>query len=127
MQTKVIILVTDRDDDKHGEISVVEDTNKAKRLVETLIEAGFKQERIRVFGGDELNMQVSQRPVVSLASEGNSGEGRLAEDRLAEVSLGEERSGEVSDVESEEPAQEADGTEAAEEDEVRFSSLFRKD
>lgn len=117
MQTKVIILVTDRDDDKHGEISVVEDTDKAKRLVETLIEAGFEQERIRVFSGDELTMQVSQRPIVSLASEGHSGE---------EADVESEKPAQGADVESEKPAQEADGTEATEEDEVRFSSLFRK-
>jgi hypothetical protein len=31
-----------------------------------LLESGFEQERVRVFGGDELQMQVHHRPVVNL-------------------------------------------------------------
>ena len=84
MQTKAIIVVTDIDDEKHGEISIVDDIKRAERLVETLIEAGFDRERIRVFSGSELDVQVSNRPVVSLGKGEGAVEGSAAEDRKAE-------------------------------------------
>lgn len=63
--SQVIVLVSDTDDIKHGEITVVDDGVQAEHLVETLLEAGFEQHRIRVFSGSTLPMQVSYRPVVS--------------------------------------------------------------
>jgi hypothetical protein len=63
MVTRIIVLVADRDDPKHGEITVLEDRHKAERLVETLLEAGFEQERIRVFAGTALDMQIAHRPM----------------------------------------------------------------
>ena len=51
MSEKIIVLVSDRGDSKHGEVSVLDDPQKAERLVETLLEAGFEPERIRVFTG----------------------------------------------------------------------------
>lgn len=118
MAAKVIVLVCDRDDPKHGEISVLEDTHKAERLVETLLEAGFEQERIRVFSGAELEMHVTHRPVVSLLGEGierpetykESPDGHREEEPEAEA--GEEE-GEHSTVR------------AYTQGGVRFSSLFR--
>lgn len=75
MAGKIIVLVSDRDDPKHGEITVMDDPKKAERLVETLLEAGFEQERIRIYRGGEVEMQVSHRPVVSLLLEGPEGLG----------------------------------------------------
>jgi hypothetical protein len=68
MLNKVIVMVSDLDDASHGEINVLDGPEQAAHFVETLLESGFEQERIRVFGGDELQMQVHQRPVVSLIS-----------------------------------------------------------
>ena len=70
MTTKFIVLVADRDDPKHGEIVVVDTTAEAERLVETLLEAGFERERVRVFTGTEMEAQVSQRPKVELVERG---------------------------------------------------------
>ena len=70
MTTKFIVLVADRDDPKHGEIVVVDTTAEAERLVETLLEAGFDRERVRVFTGAEMEAQVSQRPKVELVERG---------------------------------------------------------
>ena len=70
MTTKFIVLVADRDDPKHGEIVVVDTTAEAERLVETLLEAGFERERVRVFTGSEMEAQVSQRPKVELVERG---------------------------------------------------------
>lgn len=71
---KIIVLVSDRDDSKHGEISVLDDPRKAEKLVETLLEAGFEQQRIRVFTGNSSEFQVSHRPVVALTADGEEGE-----------------------------------------------------
>ena len=68
MSESVMVIVADLDDAKHGEINVVESPQKAARLVETLLEAGFDQGRIRVFSGGEMDMRVRQRPVVALVS-----------------------------------------------------------
>lgn len=133
--TKVVVLISDRDDPKHGEISVVESARKAERLVETLLEAGFERERIRVFSGSEMDMQVTQRPVVVLVGE-ESVESTAAEEPeepdAAEEAAAKEQS------ETEEAPSEAEGEEQGEEKEeeaaataevengVRFSSLFRR-
>ena len=67
---KVIVMVSDLDDNIHGEINVLEGPDQASRFVETLLESGFDRERIRVFVGDEMMMEVHHRPVVQLL--GNS-------------------------------------------------------
>jgi hypothetical protein len=66
MLNTVIVLVSDLDDSGHGEIKILDGSEQAARFVETLLESGFEQERVRVFGVDELLMQIHQRPVVSL-------------------------------------------------------------
>jgi hypothetical protein len=63
---KVIVMVSDLDDAIHGEINVLEGPDQASRFVETLLESGFERERIRVFVGDEMMMEVHHRPVVQL-------------------------------------------------------------
>ena len=70
MSGKTIVMIYDQDDNKHGEISVMESPQKAARLVETLLEAGFERDRIRVFTGDEMGLQVTHRPVVALVNGG---------------------------------------------------------
>ncbi len=113
--TRIIVLVTDRDDPKHGEITVLDDPRKAERLVETLLEAGFDNERFRVFTGAEMDMQVTHRPVVSL----------LGEDAPADG----EPQAEEDEVEPEPLPQESEEKEEAVtpfvQNGVRFSSLFR--
>jgi len=69
MGNNVIVLVSDLDNAIRGEINVLQDETEATRLVESLIESGFEQERIRVFLGDELQMEVRHRPVVSLSAD----------------------------------------------------------
>lgn len=127
MSDKVIVLVSDLDDGQHGEVNVFEDQEKAARLIESLLESGFEQERIRVFGGDEMEMQVTHRPVVALV--GAEMDAASAEE-------------ETEDDESDAPEEDAEPVaarsssvraEAREEvaatpfvkDGVRFSSLFK--
>lgn len=110
MDDTIIVLVTDKDDSKHGEISVLDDPQKAERLVETLLEAGFDESRIRVFNGRSSEFQISHRPVVALVDgssegtrrpvvEGKSSEGK-AEKPAATV--------ESRDVKAEEPVAQAE-------------------
>jgi len=66
MSTKVIVMVSDRDDAKRGEITVADNPRTAVQLVETLLEAGFQQEQIKLYSGDEAQMRISSRPVVAL-------------------------------------------------------------
>ncbi len=69
MAAKFIVVVSDQDDAKRGEITVTDNPDRAAILVETLLEAGFDQERIRLFSGDQTEMRVSTRPVVALVDE----------------------------------------------------------
>jgi hypothetical protein len=131
---KIIVLVSDRGDSKHGEISVVDEPRKAEKLVETLLEAGFEQERIHVFSGRESEFQVSQRPVVALVGDGEEEEAQptvvTPEPALAEPVPDLERTATASGQEDG-----GDGAEAETEEEVpataeagapvKFSSLFR--
>lgn len=66
MESQFIVMVVDPDDPKRVEINAAGNAAHAARVVETLLEAGYGQERIRVFEGIELEMQVAHRPVVSL-------------------------------------------------------------
>jgi len=125
---KIIVLVSDRGDSKHGEISVLDDPHKAEKLVETLLEAGFEQERIRVFAGRQSDFQVSQRPVVALVAEGEEGGPQV--DMSKQEAAAEEPSPAAEETEA------GDGQEGESETEevpasaqtaapVKFSSLFR--
>ncbi len=80
MDEAIIVLVSDKDDSKHGEISVLDDPQKAERLVETLLEAGFDESRIRVFNGRSSEFQISHRPVVALVDGSSEGTRRPAEE-----------------------------------------------
>lgn len=131
MSEKIIVLVSDRGDSKHGEVSVLEDPQKAERLVETLLEAGFEPERIRVFSGRASEFEISHRPVVALMADGETGEPQArAEGGVEETAPPTEA------VEAAEATPEAEaGAETGEEEAVaagaevaapvRFSSLFR--
>jgi hypothetical protein len=82
MSGKTLVVVYEQDDSKRGEISIVDNPLKAARLVETLLEAGFESNRIRIFTGGEMSMQVTHRPVVALVDGGTQTEefGETTED-----------------------------------------------
>lgn len=125
MTRKIIVLVSDLDDAKHGEITALDSAQNAARLVETLLEAGFDTERIRVFNSEEMEMQVTHRPVVALidgSAEVGAPEG---EEAPAEAPARTEKRREamasaVSAAHAAEPA-----SVPFHKDGVRFSSLFR--
>ncbi len=108
MSTKVIVMVSDRDNAKRGEITVVDHPRTAAHLVETLLEAGFQQEQIKLYSGDETEMRVSSRPIVALVDGSSTPAARES-------------------VEPYEPARESADEKATPfvKNGVRFSSLFR--
>ncbi len=108
MSTKVIVMVSDRDNAKRGEITVADNPRTAAHLVETLLEAGFQQEQIKLYSGEEAEMRVSSRPMVALVDSPSTPTAResVEPDETAEKSAGEEATPFVKNG-------------------VRFSSLFR--
>ncbi len=72
MPANIIVLVADAEDSNRGEITVLDNPRKAEVLVETLLEAGLDQERIRLFSGSRAHVKVSTRPEVALMDEGAS-------------------------------------------------------
>ena len=71
MSDKFVLVVSDEKDDKHGEISVLDSAHETERLVETLLQAGIDQERIRVLAGSEAEFLTTYRPVVGLTDKAN--------------------------------------------------------
>jgi hypothetical protein len=71
MSEEFVLVVSDESDGKHGEISVLDTAHEAEHLVETLLESGIDQNRIRVFAGAEAEFETVYRPVVSLFDEAN--------------------------------------------------------
>lgn len=118
MSDSVMVIVADLDDAKHGEINVVESPQKAARLVETLLEAGFDQGRIRVFSGGEMDMRIRHRPVVALVSDSEAEEGAAREpEATAEPPVASDTKAEASE--------EAIAAELYQRNGQKFSNSFR--
>ncbi len=110
MDETIIVLVSDKDDSKHGEISILDDPQKAERLVETLLEAGFDERRIRVFNGRSSEFQVNHRPVVALVDGSSEGTRRPAAEGKSRKGKAEEPAAAVEsrDDKVEEPTAQAE-------------------
>ncbi len=98
MSEKFVLVVSDEKDGKHGEISELDTAQETERLVETLLEAGFEHDRIRVFTGSQAEFETVYRPVVNLIDEANqtAERARPASDRAEPevVGVGAEANGE---------------------------------
>ncbi len=123
MSDRTIVVIYDQSDDKRAEISVLDNAHKAARLVETLLEAGFEQERIRIFTGAEMEMQVTHRPVVALVGDEAPEE---THDKAIDAPVEQEAQSEEALPRAKAELQEvgANVTPGVK-DGVRFSSLFR--
>ena len=71
MSEDFVLVVSDESDGKQGEVSVLDTAHKTERLVETLLESGIDQNRIRVFAGAESEFETTYRPVVNLFDKAN--------------------------------------------------------
>jgi hypothetical protein len=120
MAEEFVLVVSDESDGKQGEISVLDTAHETERLVETLLESGIDQNRIRVLAGAEAEFETIYRPVVSFFDEPNE----TAElDRPVSDKAGLEAT-EVR-AEAEREAVSAHGGDGRSRGSVRPSSLFR--
>jgi len=127
MSDSVMVIVSDLDDAKHGEINVVDSSEKATRLIETLLEAGFDQTRIRVFTGAEMDMRVRHRPVVALVTGDQAADppaGTAADTPTEAVPESAEKRPVASGAKAESRKQEVTAA-PYEQNGVRFSTAFR--
>jgi hypothetical protein len=120
MAEEFVLVVSDESDGKQGEISVLDTAHETERLVETLLESGIDQNRIRVFAGAEAEFETIYRPVVNLFDEPNETAGL---DRPVSDKAGLEAT-EVR-AEAEREAVKAHSGNGSSRGSVRPSSLFR--
>ncbi len=93
MVTQIVVLVADRDDPSHIEVTVLDKRADAERLFQTLLEAGIEQQRIRIFSGTELHAQVIHRPVVTLDVGDTDGSARESDVPPVEEEIEHEETG----------------------------------
>ena len=67
----VIVVAVRGDAPNQAEAQLFEDEADAKRFVETLVEGNVDQERIAVLRGRAVEMNVTYRPVIQLAVDGD--------------------------------------------------------
>lgn len=115
MTAQFVVLLTDENDPDRGEIKVLASAGDVARYVEVLLESGAAPERVRVFHGAEIALEISYRPVVSLSASREQPAAPSSES-LPVADPGEAEAA----PESEEPA-ETPGMRNG----VRFSELFR--
>ena len=116
MTAQFVVLLTDEDTSDRGEIKVLSSAGDVAHYVEVLLESGVDQERIRVFHGAEIGLEISYRPVVSLSASREQAPGQSKEP-VPEDDTGSEEAV----PEGEEEAAEIPGMRNG----VRFSELFR--
>jgi hypothetical protein len=120
MSEEFVLVVSDDSDGKHGEISVLDTAHDTERLMETLLESGIDQNRIRVFAGAESEFETIYRPVVNLFDEPNE----TAElDRPVSDKAGPEATEVRAEAERETVKAHSDNGRSR--DSVRPSSIFR--
>ncbi len=90
MSDTVIVVVADLDNAAHGEINIMKGPDEAAQLVETLIESGYDQARIRAFAADEFQISVYHRPVVALTTASDEETGDKPESSGADEEVGQE-------------------------------------
>jgi len=69
MSTKMIVLADDKESEGRAEITVVDTAEQAERLVETLLEAGYAAQGVRIFAATQNEFVTTYRPVVSFVAE----------------------------------------------------------
>lgn len=126
MSSTVIVVVTDLDNSAHGEINVLGSQEEAAQLVETLIESGYDQTRVRAFAADEFEIRVHHKPVVALTSAlTEAGETDQAENGAASEGADQKKVAQTLNAKSAVPPVMAESaSEPYSRDGVRFSSQF---
>jgi hypothetical protein len=63
-----MVLLTEDGDVTRGEVKFLNSSNDVANYIEVLLEAGHAREKVRVFQGEEIGVEISYRPVVSLSA-----------------------------------------------------------
>ena len=63
---RFMVIVADTDEEATGDIAFFGSAEESAAHVESLLEAGYQQERIGVFGIEKLTTNVRHRPVVTI-------------------------------------------------------------
>ena len=111
MASRYLLFLADDEAPERGEISFFDDADEAAGHAESLLEAGYEQDRIRIFGSDEVEIYVTQKPVVSFAGADNSTNDPEGAPTNADDNDANEGKGDVAGVK----------------DGVRLSNLFKRD
>lgn len=70
MAAQFMVLLTEEGNATRGEMKHLESAEDVANYIEVLLEGGFTRENIRVFHGEEIEVEVTYRPVVSLSPAG---------------------------------------------------------
>jgi hypothetical protein len=65
-QLKVLVVALDESALDRAQAHLFDDTEKASRFIETLVESGLNPDRIVVFRGTPMNFNMTYRPVVTI-------------------------------------------------------------
>lgn len=115
MASRYLLFLADEKERERGDISFFDDAQEAAGHAESLLEAGYEQDRIRIFNSDEMDVQVTHKPVVSLTG----ADGVASETSEAGASPEADSDDDGDDDGKSEVAGVKDG--------VRLSSLFKRD
>lgn len=113
MASRYLLFLADEKERERGDISFFDDAQEVAGHAESLLEAGYEQDRIRIFSSDEMDVQVTHRPVVSLVGADS------VTSETGEATVTPEADGDDDDDGKSEVAGVKDG--------VRLSSLFKSD
>ncbi|MCH8814622.1 MAG: hypothetical protein IH957_05905 [Chloroflexi bacterium] len=117
MASRYLLFLADEKDRERGGISFFDDAKEAAGHAESLLEAGYEQDRIRIFSSDEMDVEVTHKPVVSL-----TGADREAS-QPSEATVSPEAESDDDDDDDDDEKSEVAGVK----DGVRLSSLFKTD
>jgi hypothetical protein len=80
-----MVIVADSDDETSGDIAFFGSADESATHVESLLESGYEQARIGVFGIERLDTHVRHRPVVTIVRDGE----RLVGEQAPTAAAGE--------------------------------------
>lgn len=68
MTSKTMVVLLQENSDTRGEINWFDYAQDAERFIEGLLEAGYERQSIRVMEGQDMDVLVTQKPMVTLLS-----------------------------------------------------------
>ena len=68
MNRKTIVILLQENSSNRGEVTSFDQAQDAERFIEGLLETGFERQSIRVLAAQDLDLLITQKPVVSLLS-----------------------------------------------------------